>query len=101
MADSLSADWRRSAARKRQAAASVSAAVVAIGLIAAVGIVYFHIGSSRPINLLGALINLQPSPAESVSAPINFVQNKPVVLQLTADLGSCFGTAKTVDEGAK
>ena len=93
-------DFKKSG-RSRQDAAAISAFVVAVGLFSAVGIIFSHTNASRPLNLLGALINLQPGPAESVAEPINFVQNQPQILQLTSDLGGCFSSATSVDEGAQ
>ena len=102
MAESLAfADLRKSAARKRQDAASVAMFLVAMGLVASIGIIFVHTSVSSPTTVLAALINLEPRAAESGTMPINFAQNKPKVLQLTSDLGVCFSSAATVDDGAK
>jgi hypothetical protein len=92
---------RRPAAKRRLAAASGAALIVTVGLIAALGIIFVHSNGANPSELLGALINLQPAPAESFAAPINYAQNKPLVTGLTSDLVTCFGAAGSVDEGAK
>jgi hypothetical protein len=52
----------------------------------ALGIIFMHSNGAHPSGLLGALINLQPAPAESFAAPINYAQNKPLVTELTSDL---------------
>ena len=98
---SLKLYQQKSSARKRQAAASVAMLVITVGLIASVGIIFAHTSVSNPATVLAALINLEPSPAESVTTPINFVQNKPLVQELTSELASCFGSAPSVDEGAQ
>ncbi len=92
---------RKSAAKKRLAAAAGAALIVSVGLISALGIIFAHSSGAHPSKLLGALINLQPAPAESFTAPVNYAQSKPLVTELTSNLVTCFGASGSVDEGAK
>ncbi len=94
-------DLRKSAAKKRLAATAGAALIVSVGLIAALGIIFVHSNGAHSSELLGALINLQPAPAESFATPVNYAQSKPLVTQLTSDLVTCFGASGSVDEGAR